>query len=66
MVNLVFSSFIWNGLASNFSVAVNSPLRCDGTRHECAHTKPHPYFILPLNTFLPAASWTSIWGASGR
>ena len=47
MVKVVFSSFIWNGLASNFSVAVNSPLSCAGTRHECEHTKPQPYFILP-------------------
>ena len=47
MVKVVFSSFIWNGLASNFSVAVNSPLRSAGTRHECEHVKPQPYFILP-------------------
>lgn len=56
MVKVVFSSFILNGLASNFSVAVNSPLSCAGTRHECEHTKPHPYLILPSYTFLPAAS----------
>lgn len=43
IVNVVSLHTMSKGFTFQDSLAVKSPLRLFGTRHECRHVKPHPY-----------------------